>query len=245
MSTLAQRAHRRYVGLPVKPEVARCPNVRLSGQLVSRTVGGRRMNYPNVRQGRGTRRSGDPHLGQRRSQAGRGVTGGCDATHEPTPRRALCLEHQRLGLCDGDFLSPTCKFDAGRALGGSRYGVRATLHPAVDTHRIASPWPVPLAALDASPCATQWITHSIGLPRATQQRIAVHDPAVDRRARRSSSGSLCAAQQSSGSLCTTQQQITVHGAAADRRARCSSSTWSKAWTRRIPSRVRYGVPGLT
>jgi hypothetical protein len=218
VSTLAQRAHRRYVGLPVKPEVARCPNVRLSGQLVSRTVGGRRMNYPNVRQGRGTRRSGDPHLGQRRSQAGRGVTGGCDATHEPTPRRALCLEHQRLGLCDGDFLSPTCKFDAGRALGGSRYGVRATLHPAVDTHRIASPWPVPLAALDASPCATQWITHSIGLPRATQQRIAVHDPAVDRRAR-PSSGSLRATQQQWIAVRgAAEQWIAVHNAAADHRA---------------------------
>jgi len=94
----------------------------------------------------------------------------------------------------------------------------------------------------ASDCRAQ---HSSGSPCTTQQWIAVRDPVADRYARRSSSGSLCAAQQSSGSLCTTQQQITVHDAAADRRARCSSSTWSKAWTRRIPSRVRYGVPGLT
>jgi hypothetical protein len=83
---------------------------------------------------------------------------------------------------------------------------------------IASPWPVPLAALDASPCATQWITHSIGLPRATQQRIAVHDPAVDRCARRSRAVDRCA-QRSSRSPCMVQQQIAARDAAAARGAR--------------------------
>jgi hypothetical protein len=44
------------------------------------------------------------------------------------------------------------------------------------------------------------------------------------------------AQRSSALPCTMQQQIAVCNAAADRRAQCSSGS------RRIPSRVRYGVP---
>src|SRR6266851_5656668 len=99
-------------------------------------------------------------------------------------------------------------------------GMVGALHCILPYTSIASPWPVPLAALDALLYAMQW--------------IAACNTAVDHHTRRSMDHHV---QCSSGLPCAMQQRITTCDAAVDRYMQCSSSLWSKAWTQRIPSYV--------